>query len=190
MLCKLWHLLPGAQTTRATLKYFRSTASLSWSVDFSLSQLEFVFIILVEVCGEIGFANENYLLGKQMNCNASNKESHTCYCPSAGLSWTRAVGDESFFPEFCSLLPLARVVSTAKPAWEELPGMKEHFNVTLSSSRLRVIIQLIFFFSVVPAAGAVITIYLGSLFHYSRAAVKPEEKCCFMIYGGYLTCVY
>lgn len=38
-----------------------------------------------------------------------------------------------------------------------------------------------FFFlslSVVPAAGAVITIYLGSLFHYSRAAVKPEEKCC------------
>lgn len=42
----------------------------------------------------------------------------------------------------------------------------------------RVIIQLIFFFPpLVPAIGAVITIYLGSLFHYSRAAVKPEEKC-------------
>ena len=51
-----------------------------------------------------------------------------------------------------------------------------------SSSPPPVIIQLIFFPSlslllVVPAIGAVITIYLGSLFHYSRAAGKPEEKC-------------
>ena len=35
-----------------------------------------------------------------------------------------------------------------------------------------------FFPALVPAVGAVITIYLGSLFHYSRAAAKPEEKCC------------
>lgn len=56
--------------------------------------------------------------------------------------------------------------------------MEEHFNVALSPSPPRVIIQLIFFPPVVPAIGAVITIYLGSLFHYSRAAVKPEEKCC------------
>lgn len=41
-----------------------------------------------------------------------------------------------------------------------------------------VIIQLIFFPPPVVPAIAAITIYLGSLFHYSRAAVKPEEKCC------------
>lgn len=39
----------------------------------------------------------------------------------------------------------------------------------------------------VPAIGAVITIYLGSLFHYSKTRGKVQ---CFMIYGGYLTCAY
>lgn len=39
-------------------------------------------------------------------------------------------------------------------------------------------IDFFFFFPPVVPAIAVITIYLGSLFHYSRAAVKPEEKCC------------
>lgn len=34
-----------------------------------------------------------------------------------------------------------------------------------------------FFFPAVVPAVAVITIYLGSLFHYSRAAVKTEQKC-------------
>lgn len=41
-----------------------------------------------------------------------------------------------------------------------------------------------FFPPVVPAIGAVITIYLGSLFHYSGAAVKPEEKCCVFWFMG------
>lgn len=35
-----------------------------------------------------------------------------------------------------------------------------------------------FFFPPVVPAIAVITIYLGPLFHYSKPAVKPEEKCC------------
>lgn len=58
--------------------------------------------------------------------------------------------------------------------------MEEHFNVALFllSSTTDYTIDFFFFFSpVVSAIGAVITIYLGSLFHYSRAPVKPEEKC-------------
>lgn len=57
--------------------------------------------------------------------------------------------------------------------------MEEHFNVALSSSSTSDYTIDFFFLSppaLVPAVGAVITIYLGSLFHYSRAAVKPEEK--------------
>lgn len=56
--------------------------------------------------------------------------------------------------------------------------MEEHFNVALSPLSSTSDYTIDFFFPpLVPAIGAVITIYLGSLFHYSRAAVKPEEKC-------------
>ena len=75
--------------------------------------------------------------------------------------------------------------------------MEEHFNVALFLLSTTSDYTIDFFFYslslllVVPAIGAVITIYLGSLFHYGSAAGKPGEKVqCFMIYGGYLTCAY
>lgn len=58
--------------------------------------------------------------------------------------------------------------------------MEEHFNVAFSPLVLHQWLYNWFFFPSPPVAPAtaVITIYLGSLFHYSRAAEKPEEKCC------------
>lgn len=76
--------------------------------------------------------------------------------------------------------------------------MEEHFNVAFPSSPPTSDYTIDFFsppqpLPFPPAAPviAVITIYLGSLFHYSGAAEKTRGKVlCFMIYGGYLTCVY
>lgn len=57
--------------------------------------------------------------------------------------------------------------------------MEEHFNVALFLLYSSSDYTIDFFFlshQEVHAIGAVITIYLGSLFHYSRAAVELEEK--------------
>ena len=69
--------------------------------------------------------------------------------------------------------------------------MEEHFNVALSSSPPRVIIQLIFFFT----SGAC---YRSSNNNLSWPLVPLQhgfcetrgKVLCFMIYGAYLTCAY
>lgn len=89
---------------------------------FAFSLKEFVFIIRVEDLG----GGKLVLLMKITSCknkwtvNASRKSLHTCFFILAGcLSWMRAVEYESFFSVFRSVLPLTRVVSSAKPPWEK-----------------------------------------------------------------------
>lgn len=98
------------------------------------------------------------------------------FSPAGCLSWMRGVEYESFFSVFRSVL--TKVVSTAKSPREEQPETEEHFNVALYPLSSTSDYTIDFFFPPVVPAIAAITIYLGSLFHYSRAAVKPEEKCC------------
>lgn len=148
----------------------------SWDVVFAFSLFELCLLFRLKTWGEIGFANENYFLQKQMNCKC-----HTCFYFFFLLGawvWWELLSMNHFSQCFALFCPLPRV-------WAAV-SLHERNNLKWRNTSMspfpppppRVIIQLIFFPPLVPAIGAVITIYLGSLFHYSRAAAKPEEKCC------------
>lgn len=156
----------------------------------------FFFLLPARVCvyySGWGPGGKLVLLMKITSCenkwtvNASHKELHTCFflLPGAQAGWElfRINHFSQFVARFCLL-----------PRLWAVPSLHERNNLKWRNTSMSPFPPLLhkwlynwFFFShpppphptpVVPAVGAVITIYLGSLFHYSRAAAKPEEKCC------------
>lgn len=159
-------------------KYFQSSAKSRFFVVAPPPSLqEFAYYSCWELRGKIASANENDFLQKQVQMAAT--KSHTYI-----LCWVLEV-DEScwvwiifggislcFAPYLCceqSLAPIRGMTwNGGTLQCRPFPPLLHHWLYN----------WFFFFFSpVVSAIGAVITIYLGSLFHYSRAPVKPEEKC-------------
>lgn len=145
----------------------------------SLSSKSLCLLFRLRTCGEIGFTNENYLLGKQMNCNTGNKELCTCYFHLAVWVGWELLRINHLSQCWAFLCPLPRP--------QVLLSLYKRNNLKWRNTSMSPFPPLFyewlynwffFFPPMVPATGTVITIYLGSLFHYSRAAVKPEEKCC------------
>lgn len=114
-----------------------------------------------------------------MNCKCQSKSSIPVFFLLG--AHTREVFTMSHFPPvFAPSCPLPRL-------WALL-SLHERNNMKWRNTSMSPFPPLLhkwlynWFFSfppVVPAIGAVITIYLGSLFHYSRAAAKPRKSAVF-----------
>lgn len=187
-LCKLWHLLPGAQTETASQHISRALLRRLWAEMLFLPSpcKSLCLLFRLRTWGEIGCANENEFLQNPMYCKCHHKELHTCFfCYVLKLDESCWVWIIFLSALYCPLLGLWAALSL-----HERNNLKWR-NTSMSPFPPRVIIQLIFF----PTSGS---LYRSSNNNLSWLLVPLQQSCgetrgkvlCFMIYGGYLTCAY
>lgn len=142
--------------------------------------------------GEIGFANENYFLWKQMNCKCQPQRVAYLFFFCQVLKLDESCLVWIIFSQFIALFcPLPRL-------WAVL-SLHERTNLKWRNTSMSPFPPLLhkwlynWFFS--PTSGSC---YRSSNNNLSWLLVPLQQSCsetrgkvlCFMIYGGYLTCAY
>ena len=142
-LCKLWHLLPGAQTETASQNISRALLRRVWAEMLFLPCpcKSLCLLFRLRTWGEIGCANENEFLQNPMTCKCHHKELHTCFfCYVLKLDESCWVWLIFLSALYCPLPGLWAALSL-----HERNNLKWR-NTSMSPFPPRVIIQLIFFF--------------------------------------------